>query len=237
MVYLIILLFALSWRLANAGSSFSGISGIEVDERATDTEIVISMTHINRPAASFSGEDRCLVLDFKDIAAAGQLTEKAYAGRDLRLGYLTALPQKPDTTRVRLYLRAGCLASIRYSGNDVIVRIAEKAAMAVPATIEPGFLLSPAAEKYAPVVISLHDAPLLPVINELAEVSGLQIEIAGSLPARFTLEVQSDNPVDAMKQIAQACDLELFRRGQVWHISPRDAEKPKIYAYSGDLLQ
>jgi len=236
-VYLIVLLLALSWRLASAGSGLSGITSIDVHERENETEVVVALTGVYRPAVSFSGEDRCLVLDFKDVAIAGELTEKAYASRDLRLGYITTLPQKPDTVRVRLYLRAGCLASIRYANNDVMIRIAEKSAMAVPASIEPGFLLSPAEEKYAPVVISLHEAPLLPVINELADISGLQIEIAGTIPERFTLEAQSDSPIEAMKRIAQTCDLELFRRGQVWHISPRDSERPKIYAYSGDLLQ
>jgi len=237
MFYLIVLLFALSWRLASADSRFSGVSGITVEELYGETGIVVSLTHINRPAVSFSGEDKCLVLDFKDVAVAGELVDKPFSGRDLRLGYVTTLSQNPDSARVRLYLRPGCLASIRYNGSDVIVRIAEKTAMAATATVEPGFLLSPAEEKYAPVVISLHDAQLLPIITELAEIAGLQVEISGNLPERFTLEAQSDSPIDAMRNIARACDLDLIRRGQVCHISPRDSEKPKIYAYSGDILQ
>jgi hypothetical protein len=237
MFYLIVLLFALSWRLVSADSRFSGISGIAVEELDGETGIVFSLTHVNRPAVSYSGEDKCLVLDFKDASVADKLVDKAFSGRDLRLGYVTTLPQNHGNARVRLYLRPGCLASIRYSGSDVIVRIAEKTAMAATATVEPGLLLSPAEEKYAPVVISLHDAQLLPVITELAEIAGLQIEISGNLPARFTLEAQSDSPIDAMRNIARACDLDLIRRGQVCHISPRDSEKPKIYAYSGDLLQ
>lgn len=237
MFYLVVLLFALSWRLASAGSGLSGISDIAVEEGENETGIVVSLTDKNRPVASFSGEDKCLTLDFKGVAIAESLIDKAFAGRDLRLGYVTDLPQGNGTARVRLYLRSGCLASIRYRGCDVIVRIAEKTAMSAPVLIEPDFLLSPAEEKYAPVVISLHDAQLLPVINELADTAGLQIEISGKLPEKFTLEIQSDSPVEAIKRIAQACDLDLFRRGPVWHILPRDSEKPRIYAYSGDLLQ
>lgn len=237
MFYLIVLLFALSWRLARAGSGFSGISNIAIEELAGETGIVVSLTHVNRPVVSFSGEEKCLVLDFKNVSVEEKLVDTAFAGRDLRLGYITILPQKPDCARIRLYLMPGCLASIRYSDSDVIVRLAEKKAMTTSATIEPGFLLSPAEEKYAPVVISLHDAPLLPVISELADIAGLQIEMTGNLPEKFTLEVQSESPLDAIKRISQACDLELMRRGQAWHISPRDSDKPKIYAYSGDLLQ
>jgi len=237
MLYFIVFLFALSWRLASAGSGFSGIYNIAVEELAGETGIVVSLTQVNRPVVSFSGEDKCLVLDFKNVSVKEKLVDTAFTSRDLRLGYITTLSQKPDRARIRLYLKPGCLASIRYSGSNVIVRLAEKKAMAASATIEPGFLLSPAEEKYAPVVISLHDAPLLPVITELADIAGLQIELTGILPERFTLEAQSDSPLDAIKSISQACDLELIRRGQAWHILPRDSDKPKIYAYSGDLLQ
>ncbi|EKD83798.1 MAG: hypothetical protein ACD_39C00444G0004, partial [uncultured bacterium] len=220
MFYLIVLLFALSWRLVNAGSESNGIADLRIEEHAADTEIIISLNAAERPAASFSGDNWCLVLDFRNAQVNANHVEKAYASRDLRLGYITVLKQKPGDARVRLYIRPGCLASLRYRDRDVIVRIAEKTALSVQTSIEPGFLLSPAEEKYAPAVISLHEAPLWPVINELATLAGVEVERSGSLPEKFSAELQAASPLEALKELAAKCDLELLRRGQIWHIGP-----------------
>lgn len=237
MFYFFVLLFALSWRLVSAGSSFCRVENFKIEEHASETEIVVSLNSENRPAAQFLSDSRCLILDFNNTLVAGHLAEKAFAGRDIRLGYVTRSLQKNDSARIRLYIRSGCLASLRYNGTEVIVRVAGKTSLSAPATVEAGLLLSPAEEKYAPAVISLHDAPLLPVINELAALAGIQVELYGDLPDHFSTETQADNPLDALKSIAQSCGLDMARRGQVWHIAVRDTAEPRVYAYSGELLQ
>ena len=237
MFYLIVLLSALSWRLVSAGNSVQAVENIRIDEKDTATEIVISLNAVKRPSASFSGNYRCLILDFPKAQISEKLVKRAHASRDLRLGYITALSQRPDDTRVCLYIRPGCLATLRYQNSDVVVRIAEKTALAVSSSIEPDFLLNPTEEKYAPAVISLHDAPLLPLIDELATLAGVKVEQSGNLPAKISVELQAASPLDALKELTKVCGLEFVRRGQVWFIGPSTAEKPRIYAYSGDLLQ
>jgi len=237
MFYLIVLLSALSWRLANAGSDMCMLVDLKIEERESETEVVVALTDVCRPVASFNGEQQSLVLDFAGAVVEKKLAEKGFASRDLRLGYVVGSSGQPENARVRLYIRAGCLASIRYKDSDVIIRLAENTAMSTQASVEQGFLLSPDEEKYAPVIISLSDVPLLPVIEELAAVSELEIELSGSLPERFSIEIQADNPLEALKKIARNCDLELVRRGQILQISARDLAKPRVYAYSGDLLQ
>lgn len=234
--YLIVLLSALTWRLANAGSSAGMVDLISITEQDAETEITISLNAVDRPAVSFSGDSRCLVLDYQQTQV-GRLVQKAYTSRDLRLGYITELKNRPGAARVRLFIRQGCLASLRYRGSDVIVRVAEKAALSVTASIEPGFLLSPTEEKYSPAVVSLHDAPLWPVIKELAELAGVDIESTGNLPENFSVELQAASPLDALKELATRLNLELVRRGQTWYIGASSDDKPRIYAYSGDLLQ
>jgi len=237
MFYFIVLLSALSWRLASAGSSVQILENVRIEERDADTEIVISLNAAKRPAASFVGANRCLILDFSQTKIGQSLVKKAYASRDLCLGYIVAPSQRPDDVRACLYIRPGCLATLRYQNSDVIVRISEKTALVVPNLIEPGFLLSPAEEKYAPTVISLHAAPLLPVIEELAKLAGIELELPGSLPSKISVELQAASPLDALKELSKICGLEFVRRGPVWFIESHVSEKPRIYAYSGDLLQ
>jgi len=235
--YLIVLLSAMFWRLANAGDSRKMPDLLSINEQVGETEVTICLHAADRPAVSFSGDDKCLVLDYQKVLTGWALAQKAYASRDLRLGYVTELHGRPGTARVRLYIRQGCLASLRYRGNDVVVRIAEKTSLSANAPITPGVLLSPNEDKYSPAVVSLHDAPLWPVVKELAELAGVEVESSGSLPERFSAELQAASPLDALKELAARLNLELVRRGQNWLISASSPEKPRIYAFSGDLLQ
>lgn len=234
--YLFVLIFALTWRLANADSKGNEVKNIALTERLSETELTITLDRAIRPLASFIGEERCLVLDFKGVSQSRHLLQKSFAGRDLRLGYVSQVPELPDCQRVRLYLRSGCLASMKYQDRDVVVRIAEKTSMSESPAIKPGVLLNPSEAKYAPVVISLHDAPIIPVIGELASNAGFQVEVSGKVPERFSLEKQFESPLDAIRQIALSCGLAVSRRGMVLSINRSDKEKPRIYAYSGELL-
>lgn len=219
MFYALVLLSALSWRLASASSEAPQILGFMIREQAGETDIVLSLSRMVKPFAQFSGRNNCLVLEFPGAVVAENLFKKAFTGRDLKLGYLAGQVDEETRAKVRLYIRQECLASIRYSEHDVIVRLAEKASLAGQNTEEEKALLNPQEEKYSPAVISLQDAPFQPAVMELATQAGIELKLAGQLPEVFSLELEAASPFEALRSIADVCNLKLERDGKVWMMS------------------
>ena len=219
LVYFCILLTALSWRLANAGPAQNRIEKISFSEAENNTDIVISMDNLVKPQARYIGANNCLTLDFPGTVVAPELTGNTFAGRDIKLAYLKEGVADGDLSRMRFYLKPHCLASLRFYDKGVIVRLSEKSVMLRPGNAESKLLLDPKESGYSPAVISLQDAPLEPVLRELAGQAGIDLTIAGKLPETFSLELEAASPFEALKTIAEVCRLRFVREGKTWILS------------------
>ncbi len=217
-VFVFVLPFFL-WPVAEAKHDFAGITDFAVFEKTDEVDVIISMTRLTRPATRFSGEHNCLTLDFAQTQIDAELLQRAFAGRAIKLAYLTTTDGVKRGSRVRFYIRPDFLASVRYAGNDVIVRLTEKASFANRDKNETKTLLNPQEGSYSPAVISLHDAPFQPVIEELAAQAGIEIRLVAPLPEVFSLELETASPVEALHGIAQLYNLRFYREGKVWFMS------------------
>ncbi|NCB37957.1 MAG: hypothetical protein EOM80_04235 [Erysipelotrichia bacterium] len=220
-VYLIILFAAAGWRLARASSELPRIEDFIIDEREGETDVRLRLSMLKKPSVRYEGRDQCLILEFSGADIAPMLAKKAFAGRDLKLGYMVGA-DTDHRSRVRLFIRPECLATIRYVENTVVVRLAEKSGFADAFAADEKKLLDPREEKYAPAVLSLHESPFEPAVLELASKAGVKLEFAGNIPEFFSAELEAPTPLDALKAIAAAHNLEFYRRGPVWYMGRKN---------------
>ncbi|HMM59447.1 MAG TPA: hypothetical protein PKC25_04860 [Candidatus Rifleibacterium sp.] len=217
--YFCVLLTAVSWRLASASSDLPELQSVRLHEASVGTDLVFSFNRMVRPATRFSGQENCLTLDFADASIAEQLAEKAFAGRDLKLGWLASLPPRENLVRARLYIQPHCLAAVRYSGENVIVRLTEKTQVKSDENSDDRKLLNPHEDKNSPAVVSLQEAPFRPAVEELASQAGIELRLSGNLPEAFSLELEASSPVEALQAIADVCNLRFYREGKVWFMA------------------
>lgn len=218
MFYFLVLLSAVSWRLAGASSKVPQLNSAIINEKAGETDIVLSLNHLVKPSILLAGKENCLILDFPDTLLAENLYRKALVSRDLKLGYLVRAETDIVKTRVRLFIRPECLASIRYSNHDVIIRLAEKIGMNGHVENDK-VLLNPQENRNSPAVISLQDAPFRPALLELASHAGIDLQFAGRTPENFSLELEASSPLEALQGIADVCSLRFYRDGKVWYMA------------------
>lgn len=211
-----VLLTAVSWRLASASSELPELLTVRLHETSGATDLVFAFNRVVRPKTRFSGQANCLTLDFSDASISGKLSDKAFAGRDLKLGWLANSSQKENLVRARLYIQPHCLATVRYSGQEVIVRLTEKSQVKQDSSGDSRNLLNPHEDKNSPAVISLQEAPFRPAVEELAVQAGIELRLSGKLPESFSLEFEASSPVEALQTIADVCNLRFYREGKVW---------------------
>jgi len=217
--YFCVLLTAVSWRLASASSELPELLTVRLNENRSGTDLVFSFNRMVRPATRFSGQANCLTLDFAGSSISEQLSDKAFAGRDLKLGWLASSSLKENLVRARLYIQPHCLAAVRYSGQDVIVRLTEKTQAQPDSDNDSRNLLNPHEDKNSPAVISLQEAPFRPAVEELAVQAGIELKLSGTLPESFSLEFEASSPVEALQAIADVCNLRFYREGKVWFMA------------------
>lgn len=217
--YFCVLLTAVSWRLASASSQLPELLTVRLDENRYETDLIFSFNRMVRPATKFLGQTNCLTLDFANVSIAAQLSDKAFAGRDLKLGWLANSSLKENLVRARLYIQPHCLAAVRYTGQDVIVRLTERTQAEPDADSDSRNLLNPHEDKNSPAVISLQEAPFRPAVEELAAQAGIELKLSGKMPESFSLEFEASSPVEALQAIADVCNLRFYREGKVWFMA------------------
>ncbi len=217
--YFCVLLTAVSWRLARASSELPELISVKLNENRAGTDLVLTFNRMVRPATRFSGQANCLTLDFSGTSITDDLCERAFAGRDLKLGWIAVSPLRENLVRARLYLKPHCLAAVRYSGQNIIVRLTEKTQINPRQNNENRNLLNPQEDKNSPAVISLQEAPFKPAVEELAVQAGIELELSGKLPETFSLEFEASSPVEALQAIADVCNLRFYREGKIWFMA------------------
>ncbi len=215
--YMVTLMMAVTWRIVGAESVVPRIENIEVVEKNDFSSIKMKLSHSLIPVADFDIEENRLSLIFSNTAVDEILINKALVARDLRLGYVASDDIRRKTI-VRLFVKPDCLATVKYEDNCVIVNLAPKVLTA--GKRRQRTLINPGDEKHAPAVVSLQDAPLIPVIRELADEAGIDIDFAGNLPEKFSIEYEAASSFEAIRAIALSSGLQLLPREGKWLLQP-----------------
>lgn len=217
--YMVILMMAVTWRMVSADSFIPEIRVIEVVEKNEFSSIKMKLSNSLIPVVDFDIEENRLSLIFSNADVEESLKNKAFVARDLRLGYVVSDKAKRKTM-VRLFVKPDCLATVKYEDSYVIVNL-------TPRILSSGKrrqrnLINPGDEKHAPAVISLQDAPLIPVIKELADGAGIDIDFAGDLPEKFSIEYEAASSFDAIRAIALSSGLQLIPGNGKWILQPHN---------------
>lgn len=222
--YLVVLFSALTWRLVNADSGVPRLTAFSINERKGFTDLLLSMNKLQKPIAVFSGTDNSLSLDFNGVLINKNLVEKAFSGRDFRLAYFVENSKEDKISRVRLFPQPGCLATVRYQQDDVLVRLSAPKSLSIRKLRKNRSLINPQEEKNSPAVISLQNAPLVPAVTELATKAGIEVKFGDALPETFSLEVDAPTPFEAIKSLAKSCNLSFRREGKFWLLTRQTAK-------------
>lgn len=232
MLYMMILFSAISWRVTRASSSFCEIKAVNISELVGQTIVTIDLTKSAKAIPYRKNKESCIVLDFDDTVMSSVLTQRAYASRDIKLAYLTATEnaitvdskkdkaKKSKHVKAKFFFKDGFLPSVKFADNQVILKLTEKELKSK--TDSDGKvsnqLVHPAESKYSPVVVSIEDAPFLPVVTEIASQAGIDLCFGGKLPEKFSIELQSNDPFEALCSIAEKANLKFFRDGFTWRM-------------------
>lgn len=227
-LYMIILLSAISWRVTKAYPALSEIKNVSISEAENQTMVTIELSKPAKAVPFLKSSQNCIVLDFDKTVLSNELTKNAFAGRDIKLAYLSVLnnsqnafkAKKPKNTkkvRAKFFLKPNCLTSVKYSGNKVFLKLAVKETMQKLREPENS-LLHPKEKKYAPVVISLENAPFQPVVSEIAVQAGMDLNFKGTIPETLSIEIQSEDPFEALCTIAEKANMKFYRDGKNWFL-------------------
>lgn len=229
MFYMVILLSAISWRVTRASSSFSEINNVEIDESGENTFVTIKLTKPAKAIPQMKNNDNCFVLDFEQTVLSEKLPQKAFAGKNIKLAYFSSV--KPEEkinagkkkspankcVRAKFFIDENCLPSVKFKDKSVLLKLSSKGKGRNP-EIPSNSLLHPKESKYSPVVLSLEDAPFLPIVTELAIQAGMDLKFKGNIPETLSVELQSEDAFDALCTIAMKNNLRFFREGKIWYM-------------------
>lgn len=235
MFYLMILLSAISWRVTRAYPVLSEIKDVSISESEDQTLVTIDLSKPAKAIPYLKSSENCIILDFDKTVMSSELKTKAFASRDVKLAYMSVLsnsveafknkkPQNSKKVRAKFFLKPDCLPSVKYTGNKVFLKLAVKENHLKPCEPE-NTLLHPQEKKYAPVVISLENAPFQPVVSEIATQAGMELNFAGKIPETFTIELQSEDPFDALCTIAEKNNMKFYRDGKNWFMEGEKVAK------------
>lgn len=234
--YIMVFFSAISWRITRAHPSLSEIKNVNISESEGQTIVSIDLSKPTRALPFLKSQENCIVLDFDKTMLSKDLKTRAFASRDVKLGYLSVLTEDkiPVSTkkakaikkvRGKFFLKPDCLASVKYSENKVILKLTEKETLLKAYKCPSNSLMHPKEKKYSPVVISLENAPFQPVVSEIAAQAGMGIKFTGKIPETLSMELQSEDPFDALCSIAVKTNMKFYRDGKTWYMEGENLVK------------
>lgn len=226
-IYLFILLSALSWRVTKAYPSLTEIKNIDISEADSLTLVTINLSKPTKVVPFLKKIDNCIILEFDKAYMSENLKSKAFSGRDIKLAYLSALnktssktkdskPQNIKKVRAKFFIKPDCLPTVKYSDNKVTLKLSVKDNLS-KITDEPYHsLMKPTDNNNSPIVISLEKAPFKSVVAEIASQAGMNIEFKGKVPETFSIDLQSKDPFNALCSIAVETGMNFYKDGKIW---------------------
>lgn len=224
-----ILFSAISWRVTKAYPSLSELKEVNIAESENQTMVTINLSKPTKVVPYLKGTENCIVLEFDKAVISENLKKKAFASRDIKLAYLSIANNEPNKdkniktkpnkkVKAKFFFKPDCLPSVKYSKDEVALKLSVKDNLAKALQKPSNTLLHPSEEKYAPVVISLEDAPFKPVVSEIASQAGMDLKFKGNLPETFSIELQSEDPFEAICAIAVKTKMKFYRDGKIWYL-------------------
>lgn len=229
MFYLMILFSAISWRVTRAYPSLSELKEVNIAESENQTMVTINLSKPTKVVPYLKGTENCIVLEFDKAIISDKLIKKAFASRDIKLAYLSVANNETNKdknakikqnkkVKAKFFFKPECLPSVKYLKDKVALKLSVKDNLAKASQQPSNTLLHPNEEKYAPVVISLEDAPFKPVVSEIATQAGMDLQFKGKLPETFSIELQSEDPFEAICAIAVKTKMKFYRDGKIWYL-------------------
>ena len=226
--YIMVLLSAISWRVTRAYPSLSEIKDVNIVESENQTLINIDLSKATKVVPYLKGSENCFILEFDKSTIGENLKTKAFASRDVKLGYLSAIsdekkadknakPVSNKKVKAKFFLKPECLPSIKYLNNKVVLKLSIKENLNKP-NQPSNSLMHPSENKFAPVVLSLENAPFKPVVSEIAAQAGMDLHFKGNFPETFSIELQSEDPFNAICSIAVKTNTNFYRDGKTWYM-------------------
>lgn len=223
-----VLLSAISWRVTRAYPSLSEIKEVNIVESENQTLINIDLSKTTKVVPYLKGSENCFILEFDKSIIGENLKTKAFASRDVKLGYLSAIsdekkadknakPVSNKKVKAKFFLKPECLPSIKYLNNKVVLKLSIKENLNKP-NQPSNSLMHPSENKFAPVVLSLENAPFKPVVSEIAAQAGMDLHFKGIFPETFSIELQSEDPFNAICSIAVKTNTNFYRDGKTWYM-------------------
>ena len=102
--------------------------------------------------------------------------------------------------------------------KKILAKFTVKENLAKNEHFQSNSLMEPNEKKYSPVVVSLEDAPFVPVVSEIASQAGMDLEFKGKVPEYFSMELQSEDPFQAICSIAVKTNMKFYREGKTWYM-------------------
>ena len=77
-------------------------------------------------------------------------------------------------------------------------------------------LMNPMENNNSQIVVSLEEAPFKSVVSEIAAQAVIDIAFKGKLPETFSINLQSEDPFNALCSIAIKTGVNFYRDGKTW---------------------
>ncbi len=228
-IFSIILFFAVSLPVTKAYSSISEIKTFSLSESDKLSVISIDVSKQTKVTPYFQSKENCMILEFSDSIISNKLENNAIAGRDIKLAYIrpeVSLCKKNNRNEkkviAKIFLKKEILPSVKKSNNKVIVKLCYKEKETNNKKVSypklHNTLLHPNEEKYTPVCINIEGASFKSVTSKLASQAGIELRFKGNFPETFSINLQSENPFNALEFIADKTNTKFYRENKIWYM-------------------
>lgn len=219
-IFLIVLFFAISFGVTMAYSTYSEVIDFSFSETEKLTVININLSKPAKVIPYLKGKEKCITLELDNSYVPEKIKTKVFANRDIKLGYICNSNNNSKKAFAQFYLKRDCLPSFRCVNNKVTLKLSAKEYNKDSKNKSKIYnsLLHPAEEKYAPVFISIEEASFDAVTSKLASQAGIDLRFKGIIPERISIELQSEDPFNALTFIAEKNNMNFYRDGKIWYM-------------------
>lgn len=222
-----VLVSAVSWRVAKAYPSLPEIKSVNIVEEDKQTLVTINLSKPTKVVPYLKNTDKCIILEFDKTTISEELKTKAFASRDVKLAYLSVLnkdsyknknskPKNDKKVRAKFFIKSDCLPTVKYLDNKVTLKLSVKDNLS-KITDEPYHsLMNPTENNTSPIVVKLEKAPFKSVVSEIASQAGIDVKFKGEIPETITIDLQSEDPFNALCSISIKAGVNFYRDGKNW---------------------
>ncbi|MEW6708980.1 MAG: hypothetical protein AB1403_04090 [Candidatus Riflebacteria bacterium] len=194
------------------------LTGIDMVSGHGQTEILVKTSCKVEPVIEIEKENSSVRIDFIGLKVSSELLKEALSGEFVSLGYLFSYSGKAPVTGLRVFPRNGGLKSVRPDKDGYRIIFSEVKEIAGFRRRSSETLFSPKEERFSPVSLSLHEAPTLPLMLELAGKAEIDLRFSPDIPETISINLEAASPIDALKAIAAEIGGRIEQKEKFWWI-------------------